>query len=267
MAETMLVAVLVREIFAPQTVRASRRSGALDTRRARQIMNPSDRCALEQALRLGEPSGARVVAIGLGEGEDVLREALAMGAHEAVLVKGESRWDIGIDESLHATILSRAIEKLGKVDIVIAGHRRLDLGTSPVGPQLAEILGWPCVARAQELAVEDPVLRAKSVMGGEYALVETALPAVITVDEGANEARYPNLARVMSVYKEGRLTTWSLSDLGLDLAALKESGAWVEIRETQAPPEREKETISGDAGQAARVLIKRLRNWGVVVED
>lgn len=256
----MKIIAILRERFDPETVRVSRTRGVLDTRRARKYINPSDKNGLEEALRLKESQKAKVVALSFGplESEDALREALALGADEAVLISGES-----LDESLEALVLSQAIDKLGEFDLVIIGHGVAGYGASQVGPRLAELLGVPQITRASEAEIADGKAKAKSRRSDGYALLEAPLPALLTVDGGANKPRYPPLPAIISVYREGEVITWTVADLGLDQATLRERNGRTEVRETYAAEEREKgERITGDAAQAVRILLERLRGRG-----
>jgi electron transfer flavoprotein beta subunit len=257
----MKIIAILREEFDPETVRVSRTMGALDTRRARKFLNPSDKNGLEEALRLKDSQQGKVVALSFGppESEDALREALAMGADEAVLISGES-----LDESLEALVLSRAIGKLGEFDLVIIGHRVAGYGASQVGPRLAEILGVPQITRAQEVEIADGKVKAKSRRSDGYALIEAPLPALLTVDRGANKPRYAALPAIISAYREREVTTWTVADLGLDRATLSERDGITQVRETYAAEERGKgERITGDTSQAVRILLERLRGQGL----
>jgi electron transfer flavoprotein alpha/beta subunit len=255
--KSMKIIAILRERFDPETVRVSRTRGVLDTRRAKKFINLSDKNGLEEALRLKESQEAKVVALSFGppESEDVVREALAMGADEAVLISGESP-----DESLEALVLSQAIGKLGEVDLVIIGHGVAGYGASQVGPRLAELLGVPQITRAQEVEIADGKAKAKSRRSDGYTLLEAPLPALLTVDQGANKPRYPALPAIISAYREREVTTWTLADLGVDEATLSERDGVIEVRETYAAEERGKgERITGDAAQAVRMLLERLR--------
>jgi len=253
----MKMIAILRERFDPGTVRVSRTRGALDTRRARKFINPSDKNGLEEALRLKDSQKAKVVALSFGppESEDALREALAMGADEAVLISGGA-----LDESLETLVLSQAISKLGEFDLVIIGHRVAGYGASQVGPRLAELLGFPQITRALEVEIADGKAKAKSRRSDGYALLEVPLPALLTVDGEANKPRYPTLPAIISAYWERGVTTWTVADLGLDQAALRQRDGITQVRETYAAEERGKgERITGDAAQAVRILLERLR--------
>lgn len=252
----MKIVTIIRERFDPETVRVSRSRGTLDTRKAKKFINPSDKNGLEEALRQKDSQGAEVLALTFGPpaSEEALREALAMGADKAVLILGELP-----GESLEALVLSRAIGKLGEFDLVIIGHRVAGYGASQVGPRLAELLGLPQITRAQGVEIVDGKVKSRGWDG--YILLEVPLPALLTVDRGANKPRYPPLPAIISAYRERELTTWTVADLGLDEATLGDG--LTQVRETYAAEERGKgERISGDATQAARILLERLRGRG-----
>lgn len=252
----MKIVTIIRGRFDPETVRVSRSRGMLDTRKAKKVINPSDKNGLEEALRQKDSQGAEVLALTFGPpaSEEALREALAMGADKAVLISGESP-----DESLEALVLSRAIGKLGEFDLVIIGHQVAGYGASQVGPRLAELLGLPQITRAQGVEIVDEKVKSRRWDG--YILLEVPLPALLTVDGGANKPRYPPLPAIISAYREREVTIWTLVDLGLDEAALGDG--MTQVRETYAAEEREKgERISGDATQAAHILLERLRGRG-----
>jgi electron transfer flavoprotein beta subunit len=257
----MKILVFLRYVYRPATVRVSRSRGALDTSRAERYINPSDKCALEEALRLKDSASGQVTVMSLGC-EEALREALAMGADEAVLIAVDGLEEPG--EAAEAAVLAQAISKR-KYNLVLLGHRVAGLGASQVGPRLAEMLKLPQITRAQGLEARKKLIRARSAREEGSVQLEAPLPAVITIEEEANSPRYATLPGVISAYREMDTTTLSLSDLGLDLQALKEGPTVTQVRETFAAPEREKGVrLEGDVSQAARTLVERLRSWGIL---
>ncbi|MFQ5886388.1 MAG: electron transfer flavoprotein subunit beta/FixA family protein, partial [Anaerolineae bacterium] len=136
-------------------------------------------------------------------------------------------------------------------------------GASQVGPRLAELLGVPQITRAEEVEIADGKAKAKSRRSDGYALLEAPLPALLTIDREANKPRYPALPAIISAYREREVTTWTLTDLGLDQATLGEREDRTEVRETYAAEEQRKgERITGDAAHVVRILLERLRGRG-----
>ena len=127
--------------------------GTLDRNAMKSIMNPDDKAGLEAALRIKDENGAEVtvVTMGLPKAEDMLREALAMGADEAVLVT--DRRLAGADTWATSQTIAAALRKLD-YDLIITGRQAIDGDTAQVGPQISEHLGIPVISYAEELKVE-----------------------------------------------------------------------------------------------------------------
>jgi electron transfer flavoprotein alpha/beta subunit len=260
----MKIVVTIKQVYDPATVRVSRSRGILDTRAGELIMNPGDKYPLEEAMKLRDDTGAKVVALSLGppEAEDILREALATGVDEAVLLTGEAF--SGLDASAAVKIVGTAIEKLGGCDLIMTGVKATGDGTGEFAPRLAGFLSWPQVLRASDIQVTDIGLTAKRRLSSGYALLGTDLPVVVSVEGNANRPRYPSLPGSIAAYDERSVAVWGPDDLGLspeDLAEAKRT----EVRATAAGPEREKgRTISGDPADAAAELLGELRGRGLI---
>jgi electron transfer flavoprotein beta subunit len=226
------------------------------------IINPNDKNALEEALRLKDALGAEVIAISLGEprAEDALREALAMGADSAILLTDEAFSKA--DASVATLILGKAIQKIGDYDLVLLGQRALDTGGEQLGPRLAEYLDLPQITNVRELSVSDGKVRAKRIWKRGYALVEASLPALLTIAPDSNEPRYPHGARIISAYREWEVEIWGAKDLSL---TEEELIPLTEVRRKAFPPPREfGEKIRGTPKEAARDLVRYLKARKVV---
>ncbi len=259
----MKVIVLIKQVYDPRTVRVSRSRGVLDTRQAELTMNAGDRYALEEALRLKQQQGAQVVAISMGpaEAEDILREALAMGVGEVVLLTDEAFSDV--DASTAVLIVGEAIKKVDDYDLILTGYRAAGDGTGEFAPRLATYLGLPQMVRASQLAVADGELTARRTLATGYAALQADLPLVVSVDEGANEPRHPSLPGSIAAYEQHTVTIWGAEDLGLTPEMIAESSC-TEVRSTFAGPERERGTIIDDSPpDAARELVRELKARGL----
>jgi electron transfer flavoprotein beta subunit len=260
----MKVIVPIKQVYDPGTVRVSRSRGILDTRQGELILNPGDRYGLEEALTLKDEGGAHVVAITMGpaEAEDILREALAMGVDEAVLLTDEGF--SSVDASAAVMIVGEAIKKIGDCDLILTGYRSLSEGTGEFAPRLAQYLGHPQIVRASHLAVTNGTVSARRTLSSGYAAMEALLPAVVSVDQGANTPRHPSLPGSIAAYDERTVTVWGIEDLGLDPDVVAESTR-TEVRSSYAGPERERgRTITGEPRQAARELLQELKTRGLV---
>ena len=176
--------------------------GTLDRGAMLAIMNPDDKAGLEAALRLKDQYGAEVtvVTMGLPKAEEVLREAMAMGADEAVLVS--AREFGGSDTYATSQILAAAISTIGveEDDIVMCGRQAIDGDTAQVGPQIAEKLGLPQVSYAADIEKEGDTLTVRRMLEDGYMMIRVKTPCLITCIKELNEPRYMNVKGIFDCY-------------------------------------------------------------------
>ena len=168
------------------------------------IFNPEDLHALEAALQVRDRFGGAVTAITMGPPGacEVLRECLYRGADRAILVS--DRRAAASDTLATSYILSQAIRKIGKVDLVFCGRQAIDGDTAQVGPQLAEKLLIPQITYYEKLVdVIEKTVRVRRNVGNGWEILETRMPVLLTVLDTANEPR-PASAKRMMRYKRAR---------------------------------------------------------------
>jgi electron transfer flavoprotein beta subunit len=183
------------------TGQAMKEDGTVNRAALPAIFNPEDLNALELALQLRERYGGKVIIATMGPplAANILRHALYMGADEAVLVT--DRRFAGADTLATSYTLACAARKIGAFDLVVCGRQAIDGDTAQVGPQLAEKLDIPQLTYVQEVReVRDGKLVARCQIDGGYEIVETPLPALLTVVD-ANTPR-PAGARRLMQYKK-----------------------------------------------------------------
>ena len=181
------------------------------------VLNPWDEYAVEEALRLKEAHGGKVTAISLGsEGaREALKQALAMGCDEGVLI---SDADLGGADSLIASqALAAAIQKLDGIDLALFGRQAVDSDTGLTGAQVARRLGWPSLSLVSAITELDPAGRSITVqrmLEEARQIVRSPLPAAMSVVKEINEPRYPSF---MGIRKASRaeIPSWTASDLGI----------------------------------------------------
>ena len=176
------------------------------------IMNPDDKAGLEAALRLKDQYGAEVtvVTMGLPKAEDVLREALAMGADKGILVT--DRVLGGADTWATSTTLAGALRNLD-YDLVITGRQAIDGDTAQVGPQIAEHLGLPVISYAEEIvAVDEKSITVKRQYEDRYHILKAQLPCLLTALAELNEPRYMTPGGIFDAV-DAEITTWGRADL------------------------------------------------------
>jgi electron transfer flavoprotein beta subunit len=223
-----------------------------------------DKNAMEAALQLQAAVGdTKVIALTIAEGnrkiKDTMKEALAMGADEAFIVSDPAL--VATDQAAKAITLAKAIEKIGGADLIIFGEGSTDGYSGQVGPRVAEILGLPEIGYAKKLTIAGGAAQAERSMGDFIEVLETPLPAAITVTSEMNEPRIPTLMNIMKAGKKPT-TEWTLADLGLDDAAVaRQNTVLSNLAEEQ---ERKKIMLSGDAPAQVEALINALIKEGVL---
>lgn len=175
------------------------------------IMNPDDKAGLEAALRIKEETGSEVTALtmGLPKAEEVLREAMAMGADNGILVT--DRVLGGADTWATSTTIAGALRNID-YDIIITGRQAIDGDTAQVGPQIAEHLGLPVISYAQEIKVEGDSVVVKRQFDDRYHMLKAKMPVLITALSELNDPRYMTPGGIFDAYKK-EITVWGRADL------------------------------------------------------
>ncbi|MFP6746674.1 MAG: electron transfer flavoprotein subunit beta/FixA family protein [Alphaproteobacteria bacterium] len=259
------IAVCVKQIQDPEIPSALLRvDEATNTMRlatgASPVMSPFDEQAVEAALRIREALGeAKITAITLGEetARQVLKAALSLGADQGVLLS-DPVCQNG-DSYATALTLGQAIEKLGDVDLILAGRQAADLDAGVVGCGLAELLDIPAITFAGKVAVENGMVRVDRVIEDGYEIQEAPLPALVTISHEIGPARKASLRETMRAARKP-ITAWSAADLGLDAGQVGASGSRRAVERLYIPTsEIVCEFIPGAAAdEMARNLARRL---------
>ena len=185
--------------------------GTLDRAAMLTIMNPDDKAGLEAALRLKDQYGAEVtvVTMGLPKAEEVLREALAMGADKGILVT--DRVLGGADTWATSQTLAGAIRNLD-YDLIITGRQAIDGDTAQVGPQISEHLDIPVISYAQDIKIDGNSVVVERLYDDRYHVVKAQMPCLVTALAELNEPRYMTPGGIFDAYKE-EITVWGRADL------------------------------------------------------
>ncbi len=175
------------------------------------IMNPDDKAGLEAALQLKDKYGAEVTVLtmGLPKAEDVLREALAMGADKAILVT--DRVLGGADTWATSTTIAGAIRNLD-YDIIITGRQAIDGDTAQVGPQIGEHLGIPVISYAQKIDVDNDTVTIQRQFDDRYHIIKAKMPCLITALGELNKPRYMTPGGIFDAY-DTDIIVWGRADL------------------------------------------------------
>lgn len=175
------------------------------------IMNPDDKAGLEAALRIKDEFGAEVTALtmGLPKAEEVLREAMAMGADNGILVTGRVLG--GADTWATSSTIAGALRNID-YDIIITGRQAIDGDTAQVGPQIAEHLGIPVISYAEDIKVDGDSVVVKRQFDDRYHMLKAKMPVLITALSELNDPRYMTPGGIFDAYKKD-ITVWGRADL------------------------------------------------------
>jgi electron transfer flavoprotein beta subunit len=181
-------------------VRVKPDGSGIDTANVKMSMNPFDEIAIEEAVRLHEAGKAdEVVAVSIGpaQAQEVLRAALAMGAHRAIHIKTDLRV-----EPLSVAKLLQAVALTERPDLIILGKQAIDDDSNQTGQMLSALLGWGQGAFASRLELSPGSVAATLEVDGGLQTVELSLPALITTDLRLNTPRYASLPNIMKAKKK-----------------------------------------------------------------
>ena len=226
------------------------------------VLSQFDGMAAEAALRIIEAAGdgtITVVSLGKESAQAAIKQVLAMGADEGVLLEDDA-FENG-DSYTTARTLAAAIEKLGDVDAVFCGRQAADWDMGQVGLGLAELLGWPSAIIAKDVQVEDGHMLVQRVLADGFENVKLPLPAVVTVSNEIGDPRYPKLKQIMEAARK-TVTRWSAEDLGLDPSTVGAAGARLTLERLFIPElGGEVELMEGDSpAEQAQQLATTLRD-------
>jgi electron transfer flavoprotein beta subunit len=226
----MNIVVCVKQVPDTAAVKIDPKTGTLIRDGVPSIMNPEDKHALEGALQLKETNCAKVtvISMGLPMAKAVLREALCMGADEAILLT--DRCLGGADTLATSKSLAGVIKKLD-FDIVLAGRQAIDGDTAQVGPEIAEHLNLPQVTYVQEIKVEGDKLIVKRALEDGYQVVEVKTPCLLTAIEELNEARYMNIADIFAT-NDDQIKVMSADDIDVDKDELGLKGSPTKVKKS-----------------------------------
>ncbi|MEW5895746.1 MAG: electron transfer flavoprotein subunit beta/FixA family protein [Candidatus Omnitrophota bacterium] len=225
------------------------------------IVNPFDAYAVEEAVRLKERYGGKVLALTMGppQAEAVLREAIGLGCDEGILVS--DRAFAGSDTLATGYTLAAAIRKIKIFDIILCGKQASDGDTAQVGPGIATQLDIPQITYVKKIEkIEDNKLIAHRMIEEGFEMIETSLPCLLTVVKEINEPRLPSLKGKMKA-KKIEIPAWKAIDLDIDEVQLGLTGSPTWVSKIFTPPPRPKgEIFEGAAEESVNKLVEVLKD-------
>lgn len=255
----MNIIVCIKQVPDTAEVKINPETGTLIREGVPSIVNPFDMHAIEAGLQIKEKVGGKVTVLTMGppQAETALREAISMGADDALLLS--DRAFAGSDTWSTSYTLSRAIEKLG-ADVIICGKQAIDGDTAQVGPEVAEFLNIPHISYIRKIEhVTKDSIRVQRLMDEGYDIVESALPVLLTVVKELNEPRLPSLKGKIAA-KKAEIKKWISSDILADENNLGLRGSPTQVKNIFTPEARSgRKMIEGAPEEQVDALIKELR--------
>ncbi len=254
----MKVIVSIKQVPDTTEVKIDPATGTLIREGVPSIINPDDKSGLEAALLLKDQFGAHVTVISMGpaQAELALREALAMGADDAILIS--DRAFAGADTWSTSSTLAAAIRKL-QWDLIICGRQAIDGDTAQVGPQIAEHLQIPHISYVSSLSIIDNGVEVKRKVEDGYQILRAKFPCLITTLSDMNLPRYMSMSGIFSTYKK-EIPTWGLSDIDVNPLDIGLKGSPTKVKSSYTKAARSAGKVyEVDPKEGAKIIIEHLK--------
>lgn len=272
----MKLVVLVKQVPNTTRVKLDPQTGNLIREGLESIVNPDDLHALEAAIRIKEERikekiKATVIAVSMGppQAVDALTVSLGMGADRGILLCDTAF--AGADTWATSLTLSRAIQKIGEVDLIFCGHQAIDGDTAQIGPQVADWLGVAQATYVREIEqVTDKrpgepgkpgeIIVKRRVEAGVERLA-CQLPALVTVIKELNQPRYAHMERLITACTDqAPISIWNAADIGVNTCEVGLEGSNTHVIKTFTPDfKRQNEILTGSKQEVVAQLFARLK--------
>ncbi|MDP3387183.1 MAG: electron transfer flavoprotein subunit beta/FixA family protein [Eubacteriales bacterium] len=254
----MNIVVCIKQVPNTIDVRIDPVSKNLDRTNITGVINPFDKNAIEEAIRLRDKHGGEITVISMGPPQtiDALREALAMGCDHARLLS--CREMAGADTLATGYVLSKAVNKIGAVDMVLFGSHAVDADTGQTGPIVAEFLDFRQITFVSQIDMEGNHVTAERMLEEGRERVRSKLPVVMTVTKHLNTPRYSKPVNIMKAFRKD-IPIWNYEDLGCDINMIGIPGSPTIVTEIFEPKRRsEVEMIQGSPEEMVKELVAKL---------
>ena len=216
-----------------------------------------DKNAMEEALKIKEKLGGKVTVLTLGspEAKENIKELLAVGGDEAVIVKGT-----GAEDYFEAsTLLSKAIEKIGTYDIILCGEASIDQFSGQMGPRIAGLLDIPQITYAQKVDADENGMTVEKNLGDSIVVMQSSYPVLVTVTKEINEPRLPSLMQILAASNKP-INEWDAQSL------LEKSEQKVEIVEIKGLTSERKNIVfaEGEMDDIVKKVVENVIKEGVL---
>lgn len=265
----MKIVVCAKQVPDTTEVRLDPKTNTLIRDGVPSIINPDDKAGIEAALQLKEKcpgSTVTVVSMGPPQADIALREALAMGCDDAILVS--DRVFGGADTWATSSTIAAVIKKLD-YDVIITGRQAIDGDTAQVGPQIAEHLGIPQVSYAEKIEVADEsTLRIQRQFEDRYHIIEVKTPCLITALAELAQPRYMSVGGVVDAYDTKEVKVWGFAEIEdvVDPANLGLKGSPTKVKKSFTKQAKGAGTVLKDlsADEAVDAIVAKLQEKYII---
>ena len=221
-----------------------------------QKISDIDKNAMEEAIKIKDKHGGKitVLTVGPADAKERIKELLAMGADEGILIPYPDKYDYHVV----STLLTEAIKKIGEYDIILCGEASIDLFSGQIGPRLAGLLDIPQITYAQSVNAEKDKITADRNMGDNSVTTESSYPVLITVTKEINEPRLPSLMQILGAANKP-INDWTVESLADGLNPKIDA---VELNGVSM--ERKNIIYKDDVDESVKNLVDSLAKEGVL---
>lgn len=254
----MNIVVCLKQVPDTTEVKIDPKTGTLIREGVPSIINPDDKNALEEALVLKENAGVKVTVVSMGppQAQAALREAIAMGADEAILLSDRAFG--GADTLATSHALAAAIKKLD-YDIVFAGRQAIDGDTAQVGPEIAEHLGIPQVTYVEKVDIDGDKIKVRKAWEDGYEDLTVKAPVLLTAIKELNVPRYMNMKNIFKAF-EKEVKVWTADDIDIDKSLLGLSGSPTKVKKSSTKEAKGAgEIVNKPFKEAAAYAVSKLK--------
>jgi electron transfer flavoprotein beta subunit len=221
-----------------------------------QKISDIDKNAMEEAIKIKEKHGGKitVLTVGPANAKERIKELLAIGADEGVLVVALDN----IDYHMTATLLAEAVKKIGTYDMILCGEASVDLFSGQIGPRLAGLLNIPQITYAMKVTAEKNSVTAEQNMGKNVVTSESTYPVLITVTKEINEPRLPSLMQILGAANKP-INEYTAEALVKDVKPIVET---IDLKGVSM--ERKNVIYKNDLDESVEQLVNSLAKEGVL---
>ncbi|MHA2226298.1 MAG: electron transfer flavoprotein subunit beta/FixA family protein [Candidatus Hodarchaeales archaeon] len=227
------------------------------------MTNNYDKHAIEAALQIVEKINEgkiTVVCLGSDMADKVVKEAIAMGCHEAIRIENSEKKVTNFFSV--AKILAAAAQKIGNYDLILSGMQSYDYGTATMAPMVSEFLDLPSASFVEHITIEKDKITVEKVIEGGNRTIELRLPAVLSIASSGDyeEPRYTSVRRIMQASRT-KVPVWDINELGIETL-----DANVKFVKMEAPPPRTEKCVifkDDDPSSLVELMISTMKEKGL----